>query len=143
MEVRHRSSSGSQYDDSEGVMHEIPLASEDDRPPTGNRYSSGYRDFSSGSVTSNSDRYTSNGAPASKNKSNRKDKNRRSSTLAVWAVVLLTLALILMIFVAVTPISKLFYLFSVDVHETALIDTVSDSFQFGTWGYCSTGVKNS
>ncbi|EJC97895.1 uncharacterized protein FOMMEDRAFT_32130 [Fomitiporia mediterranea MF3/22] len=60
-----------------------------------------------------------------------------------FSVFLLLIAFVLMGFAAATPITIHFYLFSVKVEVSALIDKVSDEFRFGVWGYCSTGAKNS
>ncbi|KAL5519936.1 hypothetical protein ACEPAG_1596 [Sanghuangporus baumii] len=59
------------------------------------------------------------------------------------AVLLIFIAFVFMAFAAATPVTKKFYLFSVKVKVNALITKVTDNFQFGVWGYCSTGVKNS
>ncbi|KAL5482540.1 hypothetical protein ACEPAI_9134 [Sanghuangporus weigelae] len=59
------------------------------------------------------------------------------------AVLLIFIAFVFMAFAAATPVTKKFYLFSVKVKVNALIMKVTDDFQFGVWGYCSTGVKNS
>ncbi|OCB90172.1 hypothetical protein A7U60_g2633 [Sanghuangporus baumii] len=59
------------------------------------------------------------------------------------AVLLIFIAFVFMAFAAATPVTEKFYLFSVKVKVDALIIKVTDDFQFGVWGYCSTGVKNS
>ncbi|KAL5524441.1 hypothetical protein ACEPAF_9581 [Sanghuangporus sanghuang] len=59
------------------------------------------------------------------------------------AVLLIFIAFVFMAFAAATPVTEKFYLFSVKVKVDALITKVTDDFQFGVWGYCSTGVKNS
>ncbi|KAL5501690.1 hypothetical protein ACEPAH_8950 [Sanghuangporus vaninii] len=59
------------------------------------------------------------------------------------AVLLIFIAFVFMAFAAATPVTKKFYLFSVKIKVDALITKVTDNFQFGVWGYCSSGVKNS
>lgn len=59
------------------------------------------------------------------------------------AVLLLLIAFVFMAFAAATPVTEKFYLFSVKIKIDALITKVTNDFQFGVWGYCSSGVKNS
>ena len=66
----------------------------------------------------------------------------RTSKFVGMELTLLSIALLCMIAVAVTPITSEYYIFKIAVTVKVLIDTASDSFVFGVWGYCSTGIKN-
>ena len=66
-----------------------------------------------------------------------------STRYAGIELVLLTIAFASMIAVIVTPVTSMYYIFKISAHVTILIDTASDTFEVGVWGYCSTGVHNS